>query len=123
MILGIGIDIVDINRISHWLNVNGLPERYFCKSELDLIRKKGKDAAMSLAAHFAAKEAFGKALGSGLSGIKLKDITVENMNNGKPCLRLFGTAEKALNKAGAKNSHISLTHEKGIAAAVVLIEN
>lgn len=123
MILGIGIDIVDIKRISRWLNVSGLPERYFCKTELEMIRKKGKEAAMSLASHFAAKEAFGKALGTGLHGIKLKDITVSNSAGGKPSLQLFGSAEKAFKKAGCNNSHISLTHEKGIAAAVVLLES
>lgn len=122
MILGIGIDIVDIKRISHWLEVKGLPERFFHPNEIKKIYGKKEEAGRSLAAHFAVKEAFGKALGTGLTGIKLKDITVESTAHGKPYLRLLGTAETAFKNAGGQNSHISLTHEKGIAAAVVLIE-
>ncbi len=122
MILGLGIDIVNVDRIKHWLTVEGLPERFFCKEELDSARSNGTAAPLSLAARFAAKEAFGKALGTGLRGIRLKDIFVINSHNGKPELRLFGTALDSLKKINAKKVHLSLTHEKSIAAAVVIIE-
>jgi holo-[acyl-carrier protein] synthase len=77
---------------------------------------------MSLAARFAAKEAFGKALGTGLSGIVLKDIMVVNNYNGKPELSVSGTALAALEKAGADRVHVSLTHERDTAIAVVILE-
>lgn len=123
MILGIGIDIVNVDRIKHWLTVKGLPERFFRKEELDSARSRGTTEPLSLAARFAAKEAFGKALGTGLRGIRLKDIFVVNSHNGKPELYLFGTALEPLKKINAKNVHLSLTHEKNVAAAVVILES
>ena len=122
MILGLGIDIVDASRIASWENTEGLIERYFSSEEIEIAKKRGKDFLLSLAARFAAKEAFGKALGTGLSGIRLKDIKVVNNELGKPVLMLTDTAEKALNKFGGGHLHISLTHEQSNAVAVVIIE-
>ncbi len=120
--IGLGIDIVDINRIRHWLSVEGLPERFFNKAELEDAHKKGKTVALSLAARFAAKEAFGKALGSGLQGIKLKDICVINDERGKPELEVFDSALQAFKESGGERIHLSLSHEKNTAVAVVVIE-
>ncbi len=120
--LGLGVDIVDIDRIRHWLSVEGLPERFFNKAELEDAHRKGKTEALSLAARFAAKEAFGKALGTGLQGIKLKDICVINNERGKPDLEVFDSALKEFKKTGATKIHLSLSHEKNTAIAVVAIE-
>ncbi len=119
--LGIGIDIVDVNRIKHWLTVKGLPQRFFNQSELEDARKKGSAEPFSLAARFAAKEAFGKALGSGLKDIRLKDICVINDEKGKPELSVFNSALKAFTESGGKEIHLSLSHEKNMAVAVVVI--
>ena len=122
MILGLGIDIVEVSRLEKWLNDKKLLERFFNKEELEYVLSKGDGAARSLAVRFAAKEAFGKALGTGLAGIELKDIAVVNDKTGRPFLKLFGTALQALKEKGGADIHLSLTHEKTTAAAVVIIE-
>jgi holo-[acyl-carrier protein] synthase len=123
MIVGIGVDVVHIGRFTRWRAIPGLPERYFHPDELASALSKGKSADLSLAARFAAKEAFGKALGTGLAGLVLKDIRVVNNHNGKPEITLFGTAKKALAKSGASRVHISLTHERDNAIAMIVLEN
>ena len=122
MILGLGIDIVEVSRLEKWLNDKKLLERFFNKEELEYVLSKGDGAARFLAVRFAAKEAFGKALGTGLAGIELKDIAVVNDKIGRPFLKLFGTALQALKEKGGADIHLSLTHEKTTAAAVVIIE-
>lgn len=122
MIIGVGIDVVHINRLTRWRKTEGLMERFFHEEELEAAIKRGSGMETSLAARFAAKEAFGKALGTGLNGITLKDIKVKNNHNGKPEIHLYGTALKAYEKIGGKSLHLSLTHEKDNAIAIVIIE-
>jgi holo-[acyl-carrier protein] synthase len=97
-------------------------ERYFHPRELAAPLSRGKNGAQSLAARFAAKEAFGKALGTGLAGIVLKDIMVINDHNGKPEIQVVNTALGALERSGANRVHLSLTHEHEYAAAMVVLE-
>jgi holo-[acyl-carrier protein] synthase len=122
MITGIGVDLVRVKRMERWLNNQKLLERYFHSDELAAVLSRGNNANQSLAARFAAKEAFGKALGTGLANIVLKDIMVYNNHNGKPQLSLFGTAKEALNRSGANRVHISLTHESEYTIAMVVLE-
>jgi holo-[acyl-carrier protein] synthase len=122
LIKGIGIDIVHVRRLERWQEIPALLERYFHADELASVSGKGSGAALSLAARFAAKEAFGKALGTGLKGIVLKDIIVVNRHNGSPVIKVFGTALKALQKSGANHIHVSLTHERDNAVAMVILE-
>ncbi|MGP1454761.1 MAG: holo-ACP synthase [Treponema sp.] len=122
MILGIGIDAVAVKRIEHWLKVHGLPERFFHHQELEDSMRKGALAACALAARFAAKEAYGKALGSGLVGITLKNIAVSVNARGKPSLELFDDALRPFRKLHGTVIHLSLTHEKDIAIACVVLE-
>jgi holo-[acyl-carrier protein] synthase len=122
MIVGIGIDVVHVRRMERWRGTPGLPERFFHPAELSAALSRGSGADLSLAARFAAKEAFGKALGTGLTGIVLKDIMIDNRHNGKPEIRLEGTARAALEKSGADTVHISLTHERDNAIAMVVLE-
>ena len=123
MIIGIGVDVVHVNRMEHWRKVPGLLERYFHPEELNAALSRGKGISLSLAARFAAKEAFGKALGTGLEGIVLKDIMVKNRHNGQPEIVVSGTALAALNKTGAGNIHLSLTHDNDNAVAMVVLES
>lgn len=123
MILGIGVDVVHVRRIEHWLKVPGLPERFFHPEELSAARSRGDTLALSLAARFAAKEAFGKALGTGLAGIKLRDIQVENTPYGRPDIVLSGTALDKFLAAGGGRVLLSLTHERDNAIAMVVIED
>ena len=129
MIIGIGIDIVRIDRMKKWIVRPLLIERYFHEKEIADGKAKGTAdgastsvAAMFFAARFAAKEAFGKAMGTGLMGISLKEIQVENTSNGKPIINLFGKAKDAFVKTGGIKIHVSLTHETDNALAVVIIE-
>ena len=122
MITGIGIDVVDVRRMEKWRLNARLLDRYFHPDELASVAPHQKSAAFSLAARFAAKEAFGKALGTGLSNITLKDIMVINRYNGRPEMQVFGTAKTAFEKSGANRMHISLTHERDIAVAMVMLE-
>lgn len=122
MITGIGIDIVQIRRMQRWLEMPGILERYFHHRELAEAMTRGNKAVFSLAARFAAKEAFGKALGTGFEGIALKDIMVINNPGGQPAMHLFETALAAFSKNGANRIHVSLTHERDNAAAMVVLE-
>jgi len=122
LITGIGVDIINVQRMKRWRLMPGLLERYFHPDELTAALSRGGKADLSLAARFAAKEAFGKALGTGLEGLVLKDIMVVNSHNGRPEIRVFGTALAALNKSGANRVHLSLTHEQDNAVAMVVME-
>jgi len=123
MIAGIGVDVVHVHRMERWRKIPGLLERYFHPDELSAALAKGSGVDLSLAARFAAKEAFGKALGTGLTGIVLKDIMVKNRHNGQPEITVTGTALSALEQSGASRIHVSLTHERDNAVAMVVLEN
>jgi holo-[acyl-carrier protein] synthase len=122
MIAGIGVDVVHVSRMERWRQTAGLLVRYFHPGELSDALSRGNGANLSLAARFAAKEAFGKALGTGLAGIVLKDINVKNRYNGQPEIEVTGTALAALEKTGASRVHLSLTHEQDNAIAMVVLE-
>ena len=122
MIIGIGIDVIHVHRMERWRRIPGLLERYFHPDELNEAMAKGNSVNLSLAARFAAKEAFGKALGTGLAGIVLKDIMVKNRHNGQPEIVVFNTAWQAMEQSGSSRIHVSLTHERDNAIAMVVLE-
>jgi holo-[acyl-carrier protein] synthase len=122
VILGTGIDIVDNERIKKWLDDDQMLKRYFSSDEIAYVRSKKKSAAASLAARFAAKEAFGKALGTGLHGISLKDIEVIPDIHGKPDLKLRGSALQAFEESGGGKVFLSLSHDSVFSIAQVIIE-
>jgi holo-[acyl-carrier protein] synthase len=120
---GVGIDAVTISRMKKWLENEGLLRRYFAAEEVEAIKKRSSESMVSsLAAHFAAKEALGKALGTGLANIVLKDIMIVNDINKKPELEVKNSALAAVKASGAKSLHVSLTHEGDTAIAVVVLE-
>jgi len=123
VITGIGVDVIHVDRLRKWRKVPGLLERFFHPDELSAALAKGAAAELSLAARFAAKEAFGKALGRGLRGIILKDIMVKNRHDGQPEISVSGTALSALQDCGAGKIHVSLTHERDNAIAMVVLED
>ncbi|MDR1626380.1 MAG: holo-ACP synthase [Spirochaetia bacterium] len=122
MILGTGIDIVRVRRLERWRDIPGLCERWFHPRELAYSRRRGKGEAESLAARFAAKEAFGKALGTGLAGFGLRELEVFAEGGGGPGLRLSGRALEALRGMGGRRVFLSLSHDKDNAIAMVIIE-
>ncbi len=122
MIIGIGIDVVHVERIRRWSHIEGLYDRFFHPEELAAALPRGEVGVLSLAARFAAKEAFGKAIGSGLRHFALKEIAVLNDSNGKPFMMLTGGAEAAFKDCGGHRLVCSLSHERDNALAMVIIE-
>lgn len=122
MITGCGVDIVNVKRFLKLAENNHFLDRFFHPDEVAYIVQNKKNASESLAVRFAAKEAFGKALGTGLFGLQLKEICVQRTANGKPEMHLFGNAQKKLQLNGANHIHLSLSHEKEYAIAQVILE-
>lgn len=122
MIVGTGIDIVKNERFEKWLKDDKILERFFHPLEVDYVRSRKATGVQHLAARFASKEAFVKALGTGFSGINLRDICVLNEPSGKPFLRLEDTAEEMLVQSGATAVHLSISHEKEYTVAMVTLE-
>ena len=108
--------------MKEWRGQRHLLERFYHPCELADAESRGPTVMQSLAARFAAKEAYGKALGTGMRDLKLKDIQVENDKNGKPSIKLHGSALARFQDIGGKSIFISLTHERDNAIAVVVLE-
>ena len=121
MILGIGVDIISVSRFESWVRNRRLASRFFISEELDYIYSQKEQAILSFASHYAAKEAYGKALGRGLRGMCLRDIAV-SMQEGRPSLILQGTAKTFFDERGGKHCHVSLSHERNASVALVIIE-
>ena len=122
MIRGIGIDIVRVSRLQRWTDDPALVARFFHPAELQAVAERPEGQALALAARFAAKEAFGKALGTGIRGFRLHEVEVSNDRLGKPVLTLHGAALERFQSSGSSRIHLSLTHETDNAVAVVIIE-
>ena len=115
MIIGIGLDVVEIARIERALSrTPGLASRLFAQSELDL-------PVASLAARFAAKEATAKALG-GQPGLAWTDVQVRRDDSGRPELAVSGTVAQAAKMLGVSRWHLSLSHDAGVSVAIVVAE-
>ncbi|MGH7532113.1 MAG: holo-ACP synthase [Gemmatimonadales bacterium] len=123
MILGIGIDVVAPERFTGSLGTEpGRGERLFTDAELDACRNR-VDRAQALGARFAAKEAFLKALGTGWAeGIAFLQVEVVAVEGCRPAVRLAGRAAAQAQALGVQRVHVSLTHDAGVAAAVVVLE-
>ena len=129
MIVGIGLDIIDISRIEKIINLFGdkFINRCFTKEEIITSENRINKFA-SYSKRFAAKEAFSKALGTGIAkGIYWKDIGIINLNTGKPRIVLDGIAKKRLNSLIPKNSvskiDLTIADENNIAQAMVIISH
>ncbi len=122
MVYGVGVDIVDIERMKKSLQSEAFFTRVFSKAEqAALLAVKGKKRTESAAACFAAKEAFLKAAGTGLSGFPLHEVGVLRQLSGAPYYDLCGTAA-AFAKENKLTAHLSLTHDAGVAAAFAVLE-
>ncbi len=123
-IYGIGTDVVNINRIKKSLKNRNFIARLFNKVEVKKCNNQ-LNKANCFAKRFAAKEAFSKALGTGISrGINFDEIIVYNIKSGKPRIKLFGNTKKVVNKILNKkkfNIFLSLSDDKPFAVATVVI--
>ena len=123
MILGIGTDIVDIARIESAMNEYGesFARRIFTPVEQSYCESYAHGKMGHYAARFAVKEAFSKAIGTGIAkGFAFKDIGVVNEKGGKPIIVLSGAM---LEKWGAYMIHVSISHTDTVAMAIVIIES
>ena len=115
MIIGVGIDVVDVARFVATLHrVPALRERLFTEEERHLPET-------SLAARFAAKEAIAKALGAP-PGMSWQDATVGRTAGSQPVVEVVGTVKARADELGVSRFHLSISHDAGIASAVVVAE-
>jgi holo-[acyl-carrier protein] synthase len=122
MILGIGIDITDINKLEESIQSTAFQRRVFTPDELKAV-EGFKNKAEHLAGKFAAKEAFMKAIGVGMGqGVWFAQIEVLNEESGQPLIHAAGDAAARLQQCGAKQIHLSISHSAGAAVAVVILE-
>jgi holo-[acyl-carrier protein] synthase len=115
VIVGVGIDVVDVERFGETLDrTPALRARLFTKQE-------GERPLASLAARFAAKEALAKALGAP-GGLRWTDAEVLTDDTGRPWLETRGTVAARAAELGVQSVHLSISHDAGIASAVVVLE-
>ena len=115
MIVGIGVDVVDLARFERAVSrTPALRERLFTPEERQMPET-------SLAARFAAKEAIAKALGAP-AGMSWQDATVRRISGAQPVVEVVGTVAAAAAALGVDRFHLSISHDAGIASAVVVAE-
>jgi len=125
VIVGLGIDVVEVARLADALRRHGdrFVDRVFTGVERAACDPRA-DRVLALAARFAAKEACLKALGTGWAeGLGFRDVEVVREGNRPPRLVLRGAAARRAEVLGVIRSHVSLTHQPGMAAAVVVLES
>ncbi len=124
MIYGIGNDLVENERIEKIIRKWGekFLSRVFTEKEIAYCGKHVQ-ASLHYGARFAVKESFLKAIGTGMGrGVKLQEIEVVNEKSGKPEIRLYGGALEQIRQEGIEKVHLSITHTKNYAAAIVILE-
>ena len=123
-IVGIGTDLAEVPRIAQSLERFGekFTGRIFTPAEIAYVESKGNKAER-YAARFAAKEAGMKAIGTGWQyGVKWQDFEVTNLSSGAPTLLLHGKAAEFAARLGARHVHLSLSHARKLAMAIVILE-
>jgi len=124
MIVGLGLDIAEIDRIEAAVTRHGAPflERLFTPNEIAYC-ERFKNRYERYAGRFAVKEAAMKALGTGWSnGVRWRDIEVMREPSGKPGLRLEGAAREIADGLGVKHISVTITHSGNLALAQVIFE-
>ncbi|HEX3385855.1 MAG TPA: holo-ACP synthase [Mucilaginibacter sp.] len=122
MIAGLGIDIIEVERIAEKMKKDGFRELVFSANEIAYCERKTHKHE-HYAARFAAKEAFFKALGTGwLNGTAFNEVEIINNEQGKPEIALLGVTNRTINALGNFNITVALTHIRSTASAVVILE-
>ena len=122
MIIGIGTDIIEIDRMGKALINKGFLHKNFTEKEIEYFLKR-KNMSEVVAGNFAAKEAVSKALGTGFRGFGLIDIEVLRNDLGKPQVNLYGQAKNIAERGGVSKIHISISHNKTQAIAYCITES
>ncbi len=122
MICGIGTDIAEVKRFEKWVRNPDMIERFFNEKERSSAKSESA-RCQHYAVRFAAKEAFSKALGTGISGFSLKEVYITNNSEGAPLLNIEGAALSLMKeRLGDCKAFVSLSHEKEYALAFVVLE-
>ena len=120
MIVGIGVDAVEIDRFRRSLErTPSMKSRLFTSEEHDYVEPHD-DPTASLAARFAAREAVMKAMGVGLGAFEFHDVWVQRAESGRPTLAVTGRARQIANELGITAWHLSITHTDSTAIAYVI---
>lgn len=118
MILGTGIDIIEIERIQKIVSKRKrFLSRFFTEKEQEYFQRRGKNQVESIAGYFAAKEAIVKSMGTGFSGFRWQDIEVIKLPQGQPKVMLWGKAKQEADKRGIEDIELSISHCKQYAIA------
>lgn len=121
MIIGTGLDLIEVRRIKKAMETRRFFTKNFSERELKLFESR-KDNAEVVAGNFAAKEAVLKCLGCGIFDMPLIDIEVLRLETGQPYIALNGKAKDIAEKMGVTKIHISITHIVEFAAAQAIAE-
>ena len=122
MIIGVGLDICAIERFADEQRRLRFMRRFFSEGEQGHVVARGMAAAECAAGIFAAKEAAIKAMGVGLGNVPLTDIFLEYSVEGAPRLALSGKAKERADAMGVSRWHVSVSHDGGVAMAIVILE-
>jgi holo-[acyl-carrier protein] synthase len=126
MVVGTGIDTVEIERVARSIERYGsrFLERVYTAAEIAYCQRKRRNAAESFAARFAAKEAGAKALGTGIGfGVTWRELEVGREPAGRPLLLLHGRAAEVAASLGVRRSSLSITHTRTQSMALVILED
>jgi holo-[acyl-carrier protein] synthase len=126
MVVGTGIDVVEIERVARSIERYGsrFLERVYTAAEIAYCQRKRRNAAESFAARFAAKEAGAKALGTGIGfGVTWRELEVGREPAGRPLLLLHGRAAEIAASLGVRRSSLSITHTRTQSTALVILED
>ena len=124
MIIGTGLDIIEIERIKNSIRKYSpkFEQRVFSSGEINYCQSQG-DPGKHFAARFAVKEAVSKCLGTGISGaLGFKDMEVTHEESGKPVLKMTGKGKELFKKLKLKTIHISISHDHTYAIAHAIAE-
>ena len=121
-IKGIGVDVVELARITDVVEKHPkFGERLFTEKERARAFEPRKDIA-AIAARFAVKEAVSKALGTGIGSVGWKEIEPTSAESGAPVVTLYGKAAKRAELMGVTQIHVSISHERSVAVAMIILE-
>jgi len=121
VIIGVGIDIIEIPRVEKALQLQAFIHKVFTAAEQTYCEGRGRQRTASYAARFAGKEAVLKALGTGFSGGSWQDIEIIPDEQGQPHVILRGYFAGIAEQLGVSRIHISLTHARAYAAAQAVL--
>ncbi|OOB76818.1 MAG: holo-[acyl-carrier-protein] synthase [Epulopiscium sp. Nuni2H_MBin003] len=118
MIIGVGTDIIEIERVKKAMQNTAFLTKLFTQNEREYCKTK----AETVAGLFAAKEAVSKALGTGFRNIKMKEVEITHTKIGQPIVNLYENAKKQADSLNIDNINISISHCKTYAIAYVIVE-